>query len=65
MSIFGLGNSADDEQAKNKSGKKTKTSTKMDEKSLSKKTKSSQADEAQALLEKMSAKSDAGECPFC
>lgn len=58
MAIFGLGDSA------------VKDAPKKSKKTASKKSKKDDADtsnedEAKALLEKMEAKKDAGECPFC
>ncbi len=56
MAILGL-SSVDD---------KPKTSKKSDKSAADKGSKSdAQADEAKALLDKMNAKADADECPFC
>jgi len=61
MAIFGLGDAAPTSVKDNKKSKKdSKGSAKK-----SGKDDSSNADEAKALLEKMSAKADADECPFC
>lgn len=54
MAIFGLGDSAT-KDVTTKTKKKSKKNSKA----------SLQEDEAKALLEKMEAKKDAGECPFC
>lgn len=63
MAIFGLG---DDGSSAVKDKKKSKTdssSAKNNKKDNA--SESAQADEAKALLEKMQAKKDADECPFC
>lgn len=57
MAIFGLGNTATAEPKKSKKAKKTNKSNDV--------ASNSQNDEAKALLEKMEAKKDADECPFC
>lgn len=51
MSVLGLGNNDKDSKKKDSSKKKEDNS--------------SQSDEAKAILEKMEAKKDAGDCPFC
>lgn len=56
MAILGLGSVDDKPTTKKKSGKK---SSKDDHQS------NDAQDEAKALLEKMNAKADADECPFC
>lgn len=56
MAIFGLGSK---EEVKKDAKKKD------DIKKQSSSSTSSQADEAKAMLEKMQAKKDADECPFC
>lgn len=59
--IFGLG-----AKTAKKAAKKTAGSSLTRSKTVTKKTpRSSQADEAAAMLKKMQAKKDAGACPFC
>lgn len=68
MGIFGLGDSAVKTAPKQKQSRTSKRAKAAEDhtKAVKKTTKSSsQEDEAKALLEKMEAKKDAGECPFC
>ena len=58
MAILGLGSVDDKPATKKKQAKKAGASDDG-------KPSNAQADEAKALLEKMNAKADADECPFC
>lgn len=62
MAIFGLG---DDGATKTKKKSKASDDTSKKSKKNDDSGSNSQEDEAKALLEKMEAKKDADECPFC
>ncbi len=58
MAILGLGNKVPKVQDK-------KDDKKADDSQVKQPAQTSQADEAKAMLAKMAAKKDAGDCPFC
>ena len=61
MAIFGLGDASAKDDAAHKA-KKSKKNKKNDDEPANN---ASQEDEAKAILEKMEAKKDADDCPFC
>ena len=64
MGIFGLGSSAKKPVAK-KAAAKAPAKAKAGKTASKTKAKGGNANEAKAMLAKMQAKSDAGDCPFC
>ena len=72
MAVFGLGDDDASKQGKKQGkkakqgelGKTAKTNGKADDSQTDNDAKT-QEDEAKAMLERMQAKSDADECPFC